>query len=299
MAKTQVFIPLVSGPMTNIGSSYNPATTSVQLALPSNAASVAELAYINTSATGTVSSVGVTGVGTNYFGAYVPVVPVANIPATSGSNATITGITTNAAGALTGITIAGGTQYASAPVLTFGAAGSSAGLAGTVASTTLIAGVPQSIGGLTNATVPLYSGGVNLGVAATDSLTFAGNLTLTTASPAGTVGAFSQNWSQFNTVANTVFVGGNVTLNTNGTNANLGLNPIGGTGKYSFGAINATMGAGTLSVIENTTLNLGAITAANVNATSVGGDIVNSGTITSTGTVTVAANSDFLRSPSA
>jgi len=96
------------------------------------------------SGSGTVSSILVNGVGNNYYGSYVPVILPTNSTATgflspTGSAATISGVTTNASGALTGITIApGSTNYASAPTLNFGA--STAGLTGALAPTALVAG---------------------------------------------------------------------------------------------------------------------------------------------------------------
>ncbi|MBI5380832.1 MAG: filamentous hemagglutinin N-terminal domain-containing protein [Opitutae bacterium] len=120
------------------------------------------------------------------------------------------------------------------------------------------------------------AGNITIGSAAADTLSFGGALSLT--STGGTI----------STTANNVTIGSDVTLNT--TNANVSLGTAASTSS-SFGKIISNVGTGTLTVIENTTLNLGTITAADVNARSLAGDIVNSGVVTATGTATFEAGS--------
>ena len=143
------------------------------------------------------------------------------------------------------------------------------------------------VGTATNAKAPtVITAGTNgiltLGAAAGDSIAFGSNLTLAT-SGTGTIA----------TSSNTVNVFGSVTLNTAGGNVQLGNAAFGALSNYRFGQIIGNLGAGNLTVVENTTLNLGAITANNVNATSLDGDIVNSGALNLAGTATVASNSLF------
>lgn len=129
------------------------------------------------------------------------------------------------------------------------------------------------------------TGNITLGNAATDVLTFGSTLKLVTLAAAGTI----------STTANTVNVFGSVTLNTNAGDATLG-NPAVSSAlvNYKYGQVNATLGAGNLTVVENTTLNLGAITANNItSASSIGGDVVNSGALVLVGTAKVAAGSIF------
>jgi len=126
------------------------------------------------------------------------------------------------------------------------------------------------------------NGSVTLGNAAIDTLNFGSTLTLR-ATGTGTIG----------TNANTVTVFGNVSLNTAGTNATLGQNIFGNAANYKFGQIQAAVGGGALSVFENTTLNLGAITAGSIDARSLSSDIVNTGALTVAGNAIFAANSIF------
>ena len=247
-------------------------------------------AFINTSSTGTVSNVSLTGNGAGYFGAYGATATIVTPP--TAAAATFLG-NTNATGALTSLTVtpnsqAAGYGYTGNPTLN-------------VLSTNGVKLTAVATNGVLTSVTPVYTGGIALGSAATDSLTFNSGLTLTTSSGTATSPAGASTalplvpYSEVSTVANNVFVSGNVTLNTNGTNATLGLNTIAGVGKFSFGSINAALGAGNLTVNETTTLNLGTIAAANVTANSIGGDIVNSGpiTVTGAGVLTVVANSIF------
>jgi hypothetical protein len=89
-------------------------------------------------------------------------------------------------------------------------------------------------------------------------------------------------------------VNGKVTTNTTGANVTLGApTPLGSSTAYFFGSLNGNVGTGSLTAFENTTINLGTITAASVSATSISGDIVNSGAVTTTGDVSLSANSFF------
>jgi len=164
-----------------------------------------------------------------------------------------------------------------------------------------------------NASITTTAGYIQLGksgtdlagntINGTDSLTFGGNLTLTAG---GAVVVNNKNnplanaAGAINTFANNLYIYGDVSLNTSGQNAILGTPGLGNLANYSFGAIKANLNvlagptAGNLSVNENTTLNLGAITANNVFATSIGGDIVNKGgAMTIGGDLTVNAGSIF------
>jgi filamentous hemagglutinin family protein len=143
------------------------------------------------------------------------------------------------------------------------------------------------IGGGTNAkaatTISTTTNGtITLGNVAIDSISFGSTLNLTTS---GT-GIITTN-------ANAVTVFGAVNLTTAGTAATLGSNIFGNAANYSFGQINANVGAGALNVYENTTLNLGTITAATLDARSLNSDIVNTGKLTVTGNAIFAANSIF------
>jgi filamentous hemagglutinin family protein len=121
------------------------------------------------------------------------------------------------------------------------------------------------------------AGDINLGATSSDALHFGGALSLTT-----TGGAVIR------TLANKMAVFGDVTLTTNNTNATLGVQGSNFLANYTFGAIKGNLGTGALAVVENTTLNLGNITAGSVTAASINGDIVNSGAIV-TPSLTVAA----------
>jgi fibronectin-binding autotransporter adhesin len=131
----------------------------------------------------------------------------------------------------------------------------------------------------------------------TDSLFFGGNVTINTgASTNATTNQTNPN-SQIsgtlNTFASNITILGAVSLTSTG-NADmvLGTPTLTATSSYSYGSIAASLGAGKLSVTENTTLNLGNITAASVFANSRNADVVNTGKITAT-TVTVGAGTIF------
>ncbi len=133
------------------------------------------------------------------------------------------------------------------------------------------------------------AGDIALGGAAIESVLFGSTLSLTT-NGAGTI----------LTNANNVSVFGNVSLASAAGNITLGNNALGGAANYTFGQVNATIsGAGSLTVFENTTLNLGTITVGNssvfgtLDARSGNGDIVNTGKLSLAGTVTVAAGNIF------
>ncbi len=164
----------------------------------------------------------------------------------------------------------------------------------------LIVGNP-STGAIANAptTFTAKTLGIQLGNGSGDVLTFGSTLKLVTetAPVAAVVGppAVAAVPTAITTVANTINVFGAVTLNTVGADATLG-NPNVSSAlvNYKFGQINAALGAGNLTVVENTTLNLGAITANNItSASSIGGDVVNSGALVLAGTAKVAAGSIF------
>jgi len=132
----------------------------------------------------------------------------------------------------------------------------------------------------------------------TDSLTFGGNLTLTTGAASPVVNnknnPLANAAGSINTFANNLYIYGDVSLNTTNQNAILGTPGLGNLANYSYGAIKAALGTGNLSVTENTTLNLGLITANSVFATSIAGDIVNKGgALTIGGDLTVNAGSIF------
>lgn len=125
---------------------------------------------------------------------------------------------------------------------------------------------------------------ITLGALATDALSFGSTLTLQQAT--GTTGG------SISTIANTVNVFGNVSVTTqNNNSATLGSNLFGAAANYGFGQVTASVGTGTFSVYENTTLNLGNITAANLDARSFNGDIVNTGKLTTTAGSLFAAGS--------
>lgn len=98
------------------------------------------------------------------------------------------------------------------------------------------------------------------------------------------------------TTANSVNIFGDVTLTTAGTAATLGNNNSGALADFHFGQVGGLPGAGKLTVYENTTLNLGNITAASIDASSLRGDIVNTGKLNLTDAAVTnffAANSIF------
>jgi len=126
------------------------------------------------------------------------------------------------------------------------------------------------------------NGTINLGNAAIDTLNFGSTLTLV-ASGTGTIG----------TNANTVTVFGNVSLTTVGTTATLGQNIFGNAANYKFGQIQAALAGGALNVFENTTLNLGVISAGSIDARSLSSDVINTGALTVGGNAIFSANSIF------
>lgn len=142
------------------------------------------------------------------------------------------------------------------------------------------------LGNATNAraatTVTTTAGNITIGNAQFDTLAFGSTLALT----AGGTG-------QIITTTNNLTVFGNVTLATTNQNAQFGLDIFGNSANYQFGQINANLGTGALNVVENTTLNLGNITASSITARSLASDIVNTNKLTTTGAVTVYANSIF------
>jgi len=121
---------------------------------------------------------------------------------------------------------------------------------------------------------------VTLGTSGADSITVLGNVELT-AQGTGAIG----------TSANTVYIGGSVSLTTTSQAATLGVSNAGA--NSSFGQVNAALSGGTLTVSESTTLNLGKISAGDLVATSLNGDIVNSGAVTISGDATLSANTFF------
>jgi filamentous hemagglutinin family protein len=159
-------------------------------------------------------------------------------------------------------------------------------------------------------TAPAGSGFIQLGAAfintlaqnvnTNETLVFGGNLNVTTF---GTATVNNKNnplsnggaglTGSVNTFANNLTVIGAVNIVTgSNTNAYLGTPGLGNLAKYSFGQVNANVGTGILTVNENTTLNLGTITAGTVNATSLNADIISGGAILAD-TVNVAANTIF------
>jgi len=113
-----------------------------------------------------------------------------------------------------------------------------------------------------------------------DVLSFAGGISITANGTNANAITNSNNalaplTGTINTFANNITSFGNVSLTTaSNQNAILGTPGL-GTASYAFGAVSANVGTGTVTINENTTLNLGTIVAATLNATSIGGDIVN------------------------
>jgi filamentous hemagglutinin family protein len=265
--------------ITNMGTGYTSAPV-VTFAAPAVAV-VQATGVATTNSFGQITGVTITEPGSNYYATTAPTITFA--APTGFTNAAATG-NTNANGALTSISLTGGAntggaQYSVAPTITL--------TNGATATATILNGAVSSI-------TPLHSGGITIGTAATDSLVFGNNLTLTSQGPAGTATVSSRAFSEINTVANSVLVSGNVQLNTGGANANLGTNTLGAASNYSFGAIGASTGAGNVSLIENLTLNLGTITTSgNVTANSLGSNIINTGVLTISGALNLYANTLF------
>lgn len=238
----------------------------------------AATALINTS--GVVTGFTLTNSGSGYTTA-----PTVLLTAPTGTASTAVAAL-NPAGVVTGVTVTPGTApFASAPVISFTPAVGGAG-SGAIATATLTNGL-LTAGGI----VPLQSGSIALGTNAIDTLSFGGDLKLSTTGIDGTNGV--TNYSQITTAANNVRIFGNVTVNTNSTNATLGNNTFGNAANYSFGQINGNVGTGTLSVLETQTVNLGAITAGSLDARSLSANIVNTGKLAVTGNAIFAANSIF------
>ena len=247
-------------------------------------ASVAATGYLNINALGQATGIVVTDGGSGYLGAFAPRVTLPAAPASVVAQFTPT---YNLAGQITGATVnTAGTGYATAPAIP--AAGGLPAFTTTLNATNGIATV-----------TPVTTGGIALGAAATDVIKVAGALSLTTSASSAYVGSITPvvgaatSFSEITTVANTVNVFGGVAANTNGANATLGVANQFATPSLKFGQVSGSVAGGTLTVIEQTTLNLGAITAGSLSATSTGGDIVNSGKLNIAGTSSYSANSIF------
>jgi len=266
----------------------NPALGITTHATAAPIAGVAATGNFVVNAAGTITSLSITDGGSGYIGSYVPRVGAPAATVTTPAVITPTPITTGAAIlAAAATTVASG--YITAPVI---AATSTA-----PAFTTTL----NATGGIATVT-PLATGGVALGSASTDVIKVAGNLSLTSVGPRGltspATGAvvLAANYSELTTVANTVTVGGSVSLNTQGANATFGV-PTGGFGaapSVSAAAVGGTVGVdGTFTVIQNNSVNLGATTAKILNVQSAAGDITNSGKLYTTTSSDFTAGSLF------
>lgn len=246
--------------------------------LPGYSAPTSATGFATANSNGVISSVTVTNAGTGYFGSYAP---RATIAAGAGITSATATVSSNGANAVTGVNITGaGLNYNVTPVVTGG------GLTYTVTR--------DASNGTITSIVPTATGGVSLGSASSDVINVVGDLTVSTAGPAGTVASTLARYSEVTTGANSIRVNGKVTANTTGANVTLGApTPLGSSTAYFFGSLNGNVGTGSLTAFENTTINLGTITAASVAATSISGDIVNSGAVTTTGDVSLSANSFF------
>jgi len=176
-------------------------------------------------------------------------------------------VTLNAAGDISLPTL---TNDFSTLVLLGGASATAAG-ANVVDANSIVLGTATNTLAPTKITTQT-NGTITLGNAAIDTLNFGSTLTLI-ASGTGTIG----------TNANTVTVFGNVSLTTTNTTANLGQNIFGNAANYKFGQIQANVGTGALNIFENTTLNLGGITAGSLDARSLSSDVINTGVLAITG----------------
>ena len=249
-------------------------------------ASVAATGYLNINALGQATGIVVVDGGSGYLGAFAPRVTLPAAPVSAQASFTPT---YNLGGQITGATVnTAGAGYATAPAIP--AAGGLPAF-----TTTLTTDGTNRIATVT----PVPTGGIALGAAATDVIKVAGALSLTTSASSAYVGSITPvvgaatSFSEITTVANTVNVFGGVAANTNGANATLGVANQFATPSLRFGQVSGSVAGGTLTVIEQTTLNLGAITAGSLSATSTGGDIVNSGKLTIAGTSSYSANSIF------
>jgi len=252
-------------------------------------ASATATGNIVTNAAGQVTGLTVTDGGSGYLGSFSPRVTGPAAP-TTGSAATITPILVGATGtATTSATATGaaaGNGYITAPVI--------AATATAPAFTTTI----NAAGAIATVT-PIATGGVALGSASTDVIKVAGNLTLSSIGPVGTVPAvgtvLAAKYSELTTVAANVSVVGNVSLNTLGANATFGV-ATGGFGAapaVTAAAVGGAIGAGTFTVTQNNSVNLGATTATSLIAKSAAGDITNSGKLAIAGASEFTAGSLF------
>ena len=244
-------------------------------------ASATATGNIVTNAAGQVTGLSVTDGGSGYLGSFAPRV-TGPAPAT-GAAATITPALV--AGAITSATSTAGGGFITAPVV--------AATATAPAFTTTI------VNGAIATVTPIATGGVALGSASTDVIKVAGNLTLSSVGPVGTVPAvgtvLAANYSELTTVAANVAVVGNVSLNTLGANATFGV-ATGGFGAapaVTAAAVGGAIGTGTFTVTQNNSVNLGATTAGILNAKSAAGDITNSGKLAITGASAFTAGSLF------
>jgi len=150
-------------------------------------------------------------------------------------------------------------------------------------STVAITNAPSIVLGTSNVTGNLTlsstTGDITLGTgsgSAGQSITVGGTLMATVA---GTANITDNNFSAFNVAGglNLTTAGGDVILDAASFNGGLAPN-------VQFGQVKIAAGGGDVTISERTTLNLGDITAANLNATSVAGGIINSGNVTVPGT---------------
>lgn len=244
-------------------------------------ASATATGNIVTNAAGQVTGLTVTDGGSGYLGSFAPRV-TGPAPAT-GAAAIITPVLTGTA--ITSATSTAGVGFITAPVI--------AATATAPAFTTTI------VNGAIATVTPIATGGVALGSASTDVIKVAGNLTLSSVGPVGTVPAvgtvLAANYSELTTVSANVAVVGNVSLNTLGANATFGV-ATGGFGAapaVTAAAVGGAIGAGTFTVTQNNSVNLGATTAGILNAKSAAGDITNSGKLAITGASAFTAGSLF------
>lgn len=260
------------------------AITGITINTAAPIAGVAATGYLNINALGQATGIVVTDGGSGYLGAFAPRVTLPAAPASTVAQFTPT---YNLGGQITGATVnTAGTGYATAP--TIAAAGGLPAFTTTLNATNGIATV-----------TPVTTGGIALGAATTDVIKVAGALSLSASASSAYVGSITPvvgaatSFSEITTVANTVNVFGGVAANTNGANATIGVANQFATPSLRFGQVSGSVAGGTLTVIEQTTLNLGAITAGSLSATSTGGDIVNSGKLNIAGTSSYSANSIF------
>jgi len=231
--------------------------------------------------TGKISAVTVTEPGNGYFGVNVPTVSVT--AASAGNGATAAG-NANGNNATTAINItAAGSNYSSAPTVTLSN--------GATATATITNGTVSAI-----YTTPV--GQIALGTASTDVIKVAGNLSLQSASPAGTVTTSATTTADnavVSTVANTISVTGAISATNNGAAVTFGnAAPIGTTTAYNFGSVGASIGnTAALTVNSNGALALGTITAGSLTAKSVSGDITNTGAVTLANGATLTAKDIF------